>query len=122
MKRITQIFVFFIMIAGCAEHSTQNIGTIIQFQQEFEQIIKKNALIEVIADGFEWSEGPVWWKSENKLLFTDIPHNTVYEWSEERGLQVFLRPAGYTGDQPPGFELGANGLLFDHEQLCDAAG
>ena len=36
--------------------------------------------------------------------------NTIYKWRDVEGLTVFLRPSGYTGPNPPGPQLGANGL------------
>lgn len=78
-----------------------------------DQIIAPDAELQVLADGFEWTEGPVWVPTSNKLLFSDIPRNTIYSWSDEEGLEVFLRPAGYNLDNPPGKELGTNGLMLD---------
>lgn len=78
-----------------------------------EEIIDVNAELQVLADGFEWTEGPVWVPESEKLLFSDIPKNTIYAWSDEDGLEVFLRPAGYNLDNPSGKELGTNGLMLD---------
>ncbi len=122
MKQSLFIFVFIFVLTGCHQKATQTTGHITPLQPEFETIISKDAQIEVIAEGFEWCEGPVWWREKDKLLFTDVPRNTIYEWSQDHGLAVYLRPSGYTGDNSPGFELGANGLLFDatgHLVMCD---
>jgi gluconolactonase len=81
----------------------------------FSALIPPDARIDTLASGFRWSEGPVWRRSGGYLLFTDIPANTVFRWKEGEGLSVFLRPAGYTGADPPGDELGSNGLAFDIE-------
>ena len=53
--------------------------------------------IEVLATGFTWSEGPVWVPRLNGVLFSDVPENRAYLWTEKRGLEVFLDPSGYTG-------------------------
>jgi gluconolactonase len=82
---------------------------------EFHALVPEGARIERLAEGFAWTEGPQWRSSGGYLLFTDIPKNTVYQWSEDDGIQVFLRPAGYLGSDPPGRELGSNGLAFDAE-------
>jgi len=55
----------------------------------------------------------VWRSRGGYLLFSDIPHNTIYKWKDGEGLSVFLRPAGFTGPNPPGRELGSNGLTLD---------
>lgn len=80
----------------------------------FDALVPPNARVEKLAEGFDWTEGPVWRKSGGYLLFSDIPKNTIYRWKEGEGLSVFLRPAGYAlGTTPPGREIGSNGLTFD---------
>lgn len=48
---------------------------------------------EVIAGPFEFTEGP-YWHSDGYLLFSDIPANRVYRWSEMEGVDVYLEPSG----------------------------
>jgi gluconolactonase len=80
----------------------------------FDALVPRDARVELLAEGFAWTEGPVWRKSGGYLLFSDIPNNTIYKWKEGEGLSVFIRPAGYAaGGNPPGRELGTNGLTFD---------
>ena len=80
----------------------------------FDALVPADAQVERLAEGFDWTEGPVWRRSGGYLLFSDIPKNTVYRWKEGEPLSIFLRPAGYnTGTTPPGRELGTNGLTFD---------
>jgi gluconolactonase len=47
------------------------------------------------------------------LIFSDIPENTVYQWSENGGLKHYLTPSGYTGELRRGGESGSNGLIRD---------
>ncbi len=83
--------------------------------EAFRRLVPTDAEIEVLADGFTWSEGPVWRPSEGDLLFSDVPENTVYRWSEADGLSVYLRPASRAfGTDTPG-ETGSNGLILDAE-------
>jgi gluconolactonase len=78
-----------------------------------DALLPKDAKIEELAGGFDWSEGPVWSKAEGHLLFSDIPKNMVWKWSEKDGLKQFLKPAGYSGDQKfTGREPGSNGLAI----------
>jgi gluconolactonase len=87
--------------------------TIERLDPALDALIAPDAVVEVLADGFDWSEGPVWRKSGGYLLFSDVPRNTIYLWREGAGVSVFLRPSGYGGATPPGRELGSNGLAFD---------
>ena len=54
-----------------------------------EELIDKNAKIELLADGFGWAEGPVWVDRLDGVLFSDVPNNKVYLWNEEKGLRYF---------------------------------
>ena len=65
--------------------------------------------VEKIAEGFLFVEGPLW-KDGVGLLFSDINGNTIYRWSADSGVAVYLRPSG-----------GSNGLAFDHQGRLLAA-
>jgi gluconolactonase len=90
------------------------LGSIERKDPKFDELIPKDAKIEVLAGGLKWAEGPVWDKKANALLFTDIPNNRIMKWSQKDGLVEWLKPSGYTGQTPfTGYEPGANGLAFD---------
>ena len=96
------------------EAKYKTIGSIERFDPALDNIISTNAKIEVIAEGFEWSEGPLWIEKHNMLLFSDVPKNTIYKWTEAKGKEIYLHPSGYTGDVPsPCKEPGSNGLTLD---------
>lgn len=89
-------------------------GTIVRRDPRLDRLVPRGAIVEKIADGFTWVEGPAWSRAGGFLLFTDIPNNAVYRWQEGAGARLFLKPSGYTGAAPfPGREPGANGLTFD---------
>ncbi len=83
-----------------------------QYDDALNDVISENAEVEILADGFEWSEGPLWIDGLG-LIFSDIPPNKVFKWNEKDGLQLYLTPSGYTGETPRGGEIGSNGLLLD---------
>lgn len=96
-------------------------GSIERLDPSLDAIIAPDTQPEIIATGFEWSEGPVWIESGNMLLFSDVPRDTVYKWTEKNGKEVYLTPSGYTGTIQRGGEMGSNGLLTDkdgHLVLC----
>jgi gluconolactonase len=84
-----------------------------RFGPEIDRLVPRDAKIEVLAGGFEWSEGPVWVRDGGYVLFSDIPQNAVYRWKEGEGTSVYLQPAGYTGAKRRAGELGSNGLTLD---------
>lgn len=61
------------------------------------------AVIEPIAEGFQFTEGPVWMPDES-LLFSDIPANRIYRWTPETGHAVWREPSGQS-----------NGLCLDRQ-------
>lgn len=89
------------------------LGRIIRDDPRLDRLLSQDAKIEVLASGFEWSEGPVWIKDGGYLLFSDIPRNSVMKWKPGVGVSLFMKPSGYTGVADYGMEPGSNGLLLD---------
>jgi len=99
----------------------KTIGVVERYDKSLDQIISPEARAEIIAEGFEWSEGPLWVEKYKMLLFSDVPTNTIYKWTETRGKEIFLQPSGYTGTIERSGEMGSNGLALDdngHLVLC----
>jgi gluconolactonase len=81
---------------------------------EAEKLFSKDIKAEILAQGFLWAEGPLWLKDEQKLIFSDVPRNTINSWSEKEGLKLYLTPSGYTDSIPRGGETGSNGLCLNN--------
>jgi len=91
-------------------------GSVEGYDPEFNQLVAPDTQMEVLATGFRWSEGPAWDSENNRLLFTDVPENTAYAWTEESGVSIFLQPSGHKEMKPDGVgSPGANGLAFNPE-------
>lgn len=90
-----------------------SIGTIERNDPRLDRIVPSHARLEKLAEGFDWSEGPVWDRKGRFLIFSDVPRNTAFRWREGKGVDVFLKPSGYTGSTPRGGEPGSNGLVMD---------
>jgi gluconolactonase len=125
MTRPILLFCVFALTIACKpgrekESATSEtiVGTqtphIERYDSELNSIITPDAEVEIIADGFEWTEGPLWIDGLG-LLFCDIPPNKIYLWTQEEGHRLYLTPSGYTGDIPRKGEKGANGLLIDSD-------
>jgi len=89
------------------------LGKIVREDPRLDELLPPDARIEVLAAGFDWAEGPVWDRKGGYLLFSDIPKNSVFKWTRERGIELFMKPAGYTGVAEYGREPGSNGLVID---------
>jgi gluconolactonase len=99
----------------CAQPGFPATGAIDRLNPEMDRIIAPGVLPEVLAEGFNWSEGPLWLPEQDLLIFSDVPENSIFQWDEKNGLQLYLKPSGYTDTVPRGGETGSNGLLLDRE-------
>src|SRR6266487_2521735 len=113
MTRTLLIPIVCIFLSCSKQYKT--IGSIERLDPGLDSIISQNAKVEIIAEGFEWSEGPLWIEDKKMLLFSDIPVNTVYKWTKKKGKEIYLKPSGYTSSTPRGGEVGSNGLLLNKE-------
>lgn len=87
-------------------------GKIERFDPAFDQLVAADAVIEKLAEGYTWSEGPVW--HEGGVVFSDVPRNTAWKWTPGKaGAEVFLQPSGLLTPQPGFREPGSNGLARD---------
>lgn len=72
------------------------------------QIVNEGTALEILADGFIWSEGPLWVEKTQCLIFSDIPNNRVNQYcpanNGDGALTVYLANSGKS-----------NGLAFDHQ-------
>ncbi len=89
------------------------LGDIERMNPAMDDIIPVGTRPEILAEGFEWSEGPLWIDEGPYLLFSDIPPNRMYRWSEKDSIELYLEPSGYTGVVEREGEPGSNGLLLD---------
>ena len=83
------------------------------------EIIGPNPKVYKLADGFQFTEGPVWVnKDGGYLLFSDPNANTIYKYvptgSQDGKLEVFRKSSGYTGADVAAYgQPGSNGLTLD---------
>jgi sugar lactone lactonase YvrE len=78
-------------------------------QNNLGEIIAPNTQVEKVAEGFKFTEGPVW-HPDGFLLFSDIPANTIYKWQPEQKTEIFRQPSG-----------NANGNTLDRSQRLISA-
>lgn len=111
MKKISlSLLVLAQVVCSCAQQTKTDIGTIEFVSPELSRIIKKDAKVEIVAEGFQFTEGPVWIEKEKMVLFSDVPANTIYKWTEAKGKEVYLTPSGYTDTAKRGGFMGSNAL------------
>ncbi|MDA0194414.1 MAG: sulfatase-like hydrolase/transferase [Bacteroidetes bacterium] len=89
------------------------IGYLESYHSDFDKIVPPYTKIEVIAEGHQWTEGPVWIPEKQMLLYSDIPRNMIYKWEDGKGVAPFLRYSGYSGTDER-LSRGSNGLTLDN--------
>jgi gluconolactonase len=120
-KQIPLISIITIIIfIGCTNQVNKNpvlqtTGSIERLDPEINKLIPEDAVIEILAEGFIWSEGPLWLEKEQMLIFTDVPTNTIYQYSYSDSLAIYLKPSGLTGEGPDKGDSGGNGLVLDKD-------
>jgi gluconolactonase len=82
-----------------------------------DAILPAHAKLEKLADGFAFTEGPVWVNDgEGHLLFSDPNNNTIYRMTPEGDVSVYLPKSGYTGADIGEYrQPGSNGLTLDEQ-------
>lgn len=113
-QKISCIVLALAFLACQPPKEIKTIGSIERLNPALDEIVSTEAVAEIISDGLEWSEGPLWVEEQKMLLFSDVPTNIVYKWTKEKGTEVYLTPSGWTGSDTGKFE-GSNGLLLDDE-------
>ena len=89
-------------------------GTILRVDPGLDALVPADARIEKLAEGFNFIEGPIWIRSQSRLLFSDVRGNTIYQWTEAEGVSPFIDPV-FEGDATGRRSISSNGLTLDAE-------
>jgi gluconolactonase len=92
----------------------QNLGQVVMVNENLKNVIDPDAKIERLADGFQFTEGPVW-HPDGYLLFSDPNTNVIYKYDPNFGnISVYMTKTGYSGfDIGEYGQPGSNGLAID---------
>ena len=80
-------------------------------RDEMVELVDPAAEPELVADGFRFTEGPVWDPARGCLFFSDIPANTIFRWSPEAGVVAYRQPSYHSN----GLALDGQGRLLSCE-------
>lgn len=78
-----------------------------------DAIIPPNAVVEKLASGFVFVEGPLW--HNNELWFSDLTGNTLYAVTDDGKLRVLMEHAGGLEKTAPGSYQGPNAMVVDKD-------
>ncbi|WP_298692210.1 SMP-30/gluconolactonase/LRE family protein [uncultured Sphingomonas sp.] len=89
--------------------------TIRRLSPAADALIAPGSIVETIATGIRWAEGPLWVPGTG-LLFSDPPANLMRRWTRAEGTRRFLSPSGAAHTDPALVrEPGSNGLALDRK-------
>lgn len=127
MRIFTGFLIAAMGLGACAnEGQTETVeapspayATIGSIEMSQAGIMADGAIIENLGGDFGWSEGPVWVPSMDAVLFTDVPGNAIWKFSDEAGLTEWMNPSGAVPPVPDHISsAGANGLVrFDEDHI-----
>lgn len=80
-------------------------------------VLPADAKLEKLAEGFTFTEGPVWVNEvEGYLLFSDPNNNLIYRLTPDGDVSVYLTKSGYSGENIGEYrQPGSNGLTLDDQ-------
>ncbi len=113
-----------LVLAGCGNKSEEtkreeapksaSAGTIVRTDPALDAVVPKEAVIEKLAGGFQFTEGPLWFP-DGRLWFSDVQGNVVRQWSPAGVIEI-LRPGGFDGTGAPADAfIGPNGMIADRD-------
>ena len=135
MGRLSIITAASLLVSTLAVAQSAN-QAVLRLDPALDALVSPDAKVELVKDGFGFTEGPVWVQKGNEgyLLFTDIPGAVVWKLTADGKASVFADNVGYTGPDrwrwgpisnnskdrnDPKFEefvmMGADGLTIDRQ-------
>lgn len=125
MRSIAAAFLALIAAAPLAAQQVpqyKTTGKITISDPAFRSLIDESSPVEIISEGYNWSEGPLWVQDSSVegggyLLWSDVPENKIFKWVEGQDTKpvLFMEPSGYTGLGTYSRERGSNGLGVDKD-------
>ena len=129
MKKISTVAAFVLLAFGALDAQTPEARSVIRLDPALDEIIALDARAELLtSDYFGFVEGPVWVRDGGGyLLFSDVASNSIYKWTPNGGLSVFLERSGYTGTDTANvggqsfngrlhlIVFGSNGITLDRQ-------
>ena len=100
-------------IGGGESGIVNNAGTVDRIDPRVDALVPIGAIIQKLASGFAFTEGPVWDQRNNQLYFSDLRSNAIHTWNDEAGLGTYLQPV-FEGDAGHP-SVGSNGLNMDSQ-------
>ncbi len=97
-----------------ATSAPKGVGSIVRLDPAFDKLVPPGAIIEKVAGGFQFTEGPLW-RPDGHLWFSDVMGNVVRSLTPAGQVQVLIENAGGVSHAPPGSFIGPNAMAADKD-------
>ena len=121
MKKLSIVLTVAALLAGCSSPppptpaaQTHGVGSIVRLDPALDALVPQNAVIEKVAGGFEFTEGPLW-RPEGVIWFSDVTGNVLRSVTPAGQVAVLIQKAGGQTSAPPGSFVGPNGMIADKD-------
>ena len=111
-----------VLLAGCSQApppapvaQTHGVGSIVRLDPAFDSLVPKDAIIEKVGGGFQFTEGPLWRPETHVLWFSDVVGNMVRSISPSGQVDVLIRNSGGQVSAPTGSFIGSNAMVADKD-------
>src|SRR5580693_4510806 len=111
-----------VLLTGCTQApapapvaETHGVGNIVRLDPAFDSIVPKDAIIEKVGGGFQFTEGPLWRPEDHVLWFSDVTGNMVRSITPTGQVQVLIQNSGGQSSAPPGSFIGSNAMVADKD-------
>jgi gluconolactonase len=85
------------------------VGTIERLDPALDALVASGAVIEKVAGGFQFTEGPLW-RPDHTLWFSDVPGNVVRSMTPQGMVTLLIENAGGVSTAPADSFIGPNGM------------
>jgi gluconolactonase len=92
-------FALAIVLVGCSSApapsaaESKGVGSIVRLDPSLDSLVPRDAQIEKVAGGFEFTEGPLW-RPDGRLWFSDVTGNLVRSVTPSGHVEVLIPNAG----------------------------
>jgi gluconolactonase len=96
-------------VVGLAAAAPNGVGKIQRLDPALDHLITPGAVIEKVAGGFKFTEGPLW-RSDGTLWFSDVQGNVVRSVTPAGKVTVLIQNSGGVSNTPPEAFIGSNAM------------
>ena len=114
-----------ILLVGCSQApapvaESHGVGSIVRLDPAFDALAPRDARIEKVAGGFQFTEGPLW-RPDGRLWFSDVVGNVVRSVTPAGQVEVLIQESGGKTNAPAGSFIGSNGMIAARMARCSCA-